>query len=257
MASPADTPNLNRAELADLSALADGTLDPARRDQVQARIDGSPELRALYERERRVVSVLHQARAADRAPAGLRARIETQRPSSAVRARRRLGYGGALAGALAVVVLAVVLLLPGGTPGSPSLSQAAALALRGPVYSAPPPDPSAPAARLHADIEEIYFPNWQQRFGWVPTGMRTDTIDGRHAVTVYYEWNKKATLAYTIVGAPALHTPAASTIVLGGTVLHTLTLDGRRVVTWERNDHTCVLSAVAVSPGVLQKLAAS
>ena len=63
-------------ELADLSALADGTLDPSRRAAVEAHIAASPELSALYEREQRVVAALHQARSTDRAPASLRARIE-------------------------------------------------------------------------------------------------------------------------------------------------------------------------------------
>src|SRR5437588_679851 len=40
---------------AELSALADGSIaDPDRRAELQRRIDASPELRALYERERRV-----------------------------------------------------------------------------------------------------------------------------------------------------------------------------------------------------------
>ena len=122
---------LSARELADLSALADGTIDPARRAEVEAHIAASPELSTLYERERRVVEMLHHAAVTDRAPAALRARIEAQRPKPAVRARRRVGYAGALAGALAAVALALVLILPGGTPGSPSVSDAAALAVTG------------------------------------------------------------------------------------------------------------------------------
>ena len=57
-----------KTELAELSALADGTLDPARRADVEAKIAASPELSALYERERRVVEALHQTRATERAP---------------------------------------------------------------------------------------------------------------------------------------------------------------------------------------------
>ena len=80
MASSAPQSKPTTTELADLSALADGTLDPARRAEVEAHISGSPELSALYERERRIVSALHQARESERAPAGLRARIEANRP---------------------------------------------------------------------------------------------------------------------------------------------------------------------------------
>ena len=80
----------SKTELAELSALADGTLDPARRVEVEARIAASPELSALYERERRVVAALHQARATERAPDQLRARIEAARPTGTTVARRRI-----------------------------------------------------------------------------------------------------------------------------------------------------------------------
>src|SRR5271167_4809366 len=134
MASSADTPKVDPA---DLSALADGTLDPARRAEVQAQISGSPELSALYARERRVVELVHEARATDRAPAALRARIEAQRPSRHALLRQRIQFGGGVAVALACAALALVLILPGGTVGAPSVSQAAALAVRGIVAPAP------------------------------------------------------------------------------------------------------------------------
>jgi anti-sigma factor RsiW len=242
-------------ELADLSKLADGSLDPARRDEVRARIESSPELRARFERERRVVGLLHESRATERAPARLRARIEAQRPGTAVRARRRLGYASGLSAALAAIVLALVLVLPGGAPGAPSLSQAAALAARGPAAPAPAPDPDAPQRQLGQNLERVYFPNWASSFGWRPVGQRTDRIDGRRAVTVYYQWHGQR-IAYTILGAPPLSQPAAHVTRLNGVELRTLTLDGRLVVTWRRAGHTCVLSGASVSPGLLQQLAA-
>ncbi len=244
-----------RQQLADLSSLADGTLDPARRAEVEAWVAGSPERRALYERERRAVEILHRARATDRAPAGLRARIEAERPTPKVRTRRRVSYGGALAAAVAAVALAVVLILPSGTPGAPSVSQAAGLALRGVSVAAPAPDPKAPATRLNTDVQEVYFPNWSSSFGYRAVGQRVDHINGRTAVTVYYQWHGKR-VAYTIVSAPALKVPAAQVTTLNGTELRTLELDGRVVVTWQRKDHTCVLSARGIPAPVMQKLAA-
>jgi len=255
MPPSSNTSDLTPAQLADLSALADGTLDAARRPEVEAWIAGSPELRALYQRERRAVEVLHRARATDRAPAALRARIEAQRPGPAVRTRRRLTFGAAFAGAIAAVALAVVLILPSGTPGAPSVSQAAALALRGPAFKAPIPDPRAPDARLKQDVQEVYFPNWASSFGWTAAGQRLDRINGRLAMTVYYERHGQW-IAYTIVQAPALKQPAASVSTLHGTTLRTLKLDGRWVVTWERKNHTCVLSGASVSPAVMRTLAA-
>src|ERR1700751_4899847 len=117
MASPTEHDKPTTTELADLSALADGTLDPARRAAVEAHIAASPELSALYARERRVVAVLHQARETERAPASLRARIEASRPAQRTLARRRIGYAAGLAGALAAIALALVLVLPSGAPG--------------------------------------------------------------------------------------------------------------------------------------------
>jgi hypothetical protein len=251
----APTDELTAQQSADISSLADGTLDSPRRAEVEAWIAGSPELRALYDRERRAVEILHRARATDRAPASLRARIESERPSQRVRARRRLSYGGAFAGAMAAIVLALVLILPSGTPGAPSVSEAAALALRGPTARAPVPDPRAPAARLKQDVQEVYFPNWSGRFGYHAVGQRIDHVGGRVAMTVYYQWRGRQ-VAYTIVSAPALKAPAARVTYLNGTELRTLRLDGRWVVTWERKDHTCVLSSTAVPPSVMHQLAA-
>jgi hypothetical protein len=246
-------PEIKGRELRDLSALADGTLPSERHDDVAARIAASPELTALYERERHVVEVLQDAGRNVRAPAALRARLEAQRPKRSVAARRRVGYGGAFAAALAAVVLALVLALPGGTPGSPSVSQAAGLAMLGPATAPPAVDPQTPG-KLETNIEDVYFPNWTHRFGWRASGQRTDKLDGRSAVTVYYDWHGRR-LAYTIVGAPALKMPAAQVTVRRGEQYRTLTLHGRLVVTWRRDNHTCVLSGNGVDAAVLQKLA--
>ncbi len=246
---------ISQEQLAELSALADGSLDPARRPKVEGAIAASPELSALYERERRAVQTLHRAREEDRAPAALRARIEAQRPAPRVRARRRAAYGGAFATVLAGVVIALALILPAGTPGAPSVSQAAALALRGPGAPAPGPDPQDPA-RLGRNVQDVYFPDWSGKVGgWRAIGQRTDKIGGHTAATVYYAWRGKQ-IAYTIVSAPALTLPTAQTTQLNGTELRTLTLSGRDVVTWRRANNTCVLSAQGVPVSVLLHLAA-
>jgi anti-sigma factor RsiW len=256
MASRADHTKPTAAELADLSALADGTLDPARRAGVEARIGASLELTALYERERRVVDALRQARATERAPAALRARIDAARPSKAARTRRRFAYAGAAAAALAAVVLALVLALPSGTPGAPSVSEAAGLAARGPAHAAPVPDPSMPAARLHQSVGDVYFPNWTSKFGWQAVGARTDKLGGRTAETVYYR-RQGETIAYTIVHSPPLAEPSsAQASNWDGTQLRMLAINGRTVVTWRRAGDTCVLSGTGVKADELQKLAA-
>jgi anti-sigma factor RsiW len=271
MGTDADTPELHPRELADLSALADGTIDSARREEVRARIAASPQLTALYARERRVVALLHVVRATERAPAGLRTRIEVlegARPARKQRAwtrtRWHLNMGGRFAGmaAAAVIVLALLLIAPGGTPGAPSVSQAAALATQHwAPNSAPAPDPSNPAARLTANVQDVYFPNWGKSEGWKAGGQRINRLNGRPAMTVYYG-NGTAWIAYTIVAAPALKAPAAtSTTYSGGVEYRTLKLGGRPVVTWENHDHqTCVLSpasGTSVLPKTLLHLAAN
>ena len=255
MPSPVDNQKPRRGQLADLSALADGTLEPGRRTAVEASIAASPELTALYEQERRAVRALHRARQTDRAPAALRARIDAQRPRASSRARRRVTYAGGLAAALAVIVLALVLVLPSGTPGAPSLGQAAALAGLGPAAPAPAPDSKTPSLKLERNVGNLYFPNWAKRFGWRAVGQRVDRINGRLAVTVYYKW-RRAIVAYTIVAAPALDQPSARVTRVNGTDLRTLRLGGRLVVTWHRAGHTCVLSGVSVPARDLQHLAA-
>jgi anti-sigma factor RsiW len=252
--SRADHSPPTAGDLADLSALADGTLDPARQSSVEAHIAASPQLSALYERERRVVAALHQASASERAPADLRARIEAARPKRATATRRRFAYGGAVAGALAAAALALALILPSGTPGAPSVSDAAALAARGATQGAPAPDPARPGT-IRQNVGEVYFPNWSKAPGWRAVGARTDTLGGHKAVTVYYQ-GRNARVAYTIVARPPLKVPPSQRTVLNGTKLWTYTADGRLVVAWREEGNTCVLSAKGVSPAELQRLAA-
>jgi hypothetical protein len=240
------------SQLAELSALADGSLDPSRRKEVEDRIAGSVHLRTLYERERAAVEVLQRA-ATEAAPARLRMRIEAQRASRATPRRLTPAYAVA-AGALACAVAAAVLLLPGGTPGSPSVSQAAQLALRGPSGPAPAADPSDPGMKLSQRLQGLYFPNWSATLGWRPTGVRTDQLGGHRAVTVYYERHGMS-VAYTIVGSPALAPPSTPVTHIGRFVLQRLSVGGRAVVTWRRAGHTCVISASGVPMPVLERLA--
>lgn len=238
-------------QLAELSALADGSLDPSRRQAVEDQIAGSLHLRTLYERERVAVEALQRA-AIEPAPARLRMRLKAQRANQPSRWRWKPAYA-VMAGALACAVVALALALPGGTPGSPSVSQAAQLASRGPSGPAPVTDPSDPR-ELTQRLQGLYFPNWSDTLGWRPVGVRSDRLGGRQAVTVYYQ-REGMRAAYTIVAAPALAQPSSSMTHLDGLVLQTLNLRGRTVVTWRRAGHTCVISASGVPTRVLERLA--
>lgn len=245
---------LGRRELVDLARLADGSLAPAQRAEVEARIAATPGGPELLAGERRAVDVVRTAAGAVRAPAQLRERIAAEgararRPA----ARRRVALGGSLAVGLAILVLALVLVLPGGSPGGPSVSQAAALGARGPTAPAPPARPGH-AALLARDVDEIYFPTWRG-LGWQATGERVDRLDGRLLDTVYYRsggW----TIAYTIVAGPALAQPARPWLtVQAGTELRRLGRSGRSIVTWRRDGHTCILSGTRASERALLGLA--
>src|SRR5204862_3426 len=99
------TSSLTNRQMADLSALADGTLPPDRRTAVEAWVAASPELQQLLDRQRRSVAAT-QAAATEPAPARLRAAVQAQ---VAARRRRRvrrvvprLALAGAAAGAAGV-----------------------------------------------------------------------------------------------------------------------------------------------------------
>jgi hypothetical protein len=143
--------------------------------------------------------------------------------------------------------------LPLGAAGSPTVSQAAMLALHGPTEPAPPPDPADPTA-LSLRVQGMYFPDWAQGLGWRAVGERYDRLAGRPALTVFYE-SSGAIVGYTIVGAPALAAPSGPSSRRAGFVLRTFSLGGRSVVTWRRDDHTCVLSSRTASVSLLRDLA--
>jgi hypothetical protein len=222
-----------------------------------------PEQDSDHTREDEIVAVLSAARERDRAPASLRTRIEhertrsqhSRRPQSPPRRLgRRLAGAGALAVVLALLAVSLDLLLPSHGPGVTSISQAAALAIRGP--SGPPPaiTRQGQGTRLGASVDEVYFPDWRKTLGWRAVGQRADELGGRRAVTVYYGRGGDL-VAYTIVSTPPLPEPQSHQIQAGGLTVRALTLSGRTVVTWRRAGITCVLSAAGVNARVLASLA--
>jgi hypothetical protein len=235
--------------MADLAAAADGTLPPARQQELEAMAERDPELAAALDEQRRALTLIRGAAEDVRAPLALRERLESDRARLARPRARRRWFSVATAGALAAAVLLAVVLA---SPGGPTLDEAAAFG----AQPATAPAPAAEGKLLAAEQDGVVFPEWGEKFGWEATGTHAGEIDGREATTVYYEKEGK-TLAYTIVGGDALDTPDdAPTITVEGTPVELFrTDDGRPAATWEREGHTCILAGEGVPNEKLAELA--
>ena len=238
--------HLSDAECAELAAFADGSLPAGRRAQVADRVARSPELAALVGEQR---AALDAVRGVDVvAPAGLHARLRTEPSRQAPRSRPVL-----LTGAVALAVLLVVLLVPGGA-GEPTVLEVAGLADRGPSAPAPARDPVDPTL-LAASVAGVPFPAYGPKLGWHASGARADELHGRDTRTVFYAHGRRR-VAYSIVSADALAWPAgARRTVLDGIALRYLRRHGQTIVTWLRAGHTCVLTATDVPRAELLELA--
>ena len=238
----------------ELAALADERLPADRAAQVEREAAASPDLAADLAEQRRAVEILRTAAAdAGGAPASLREGLDRARRPARRPALGRRGALGIAAVAAALVALMVLTLLPTGG-GGPTVAQAAAVSARPAAEGPPPQDPAQPAL-LDAAVEGTAFPDWDAEFGWTASGQRGDDLDGRDTRTVLYDKEGKQ-VGYTIVPGEALDPPEdAREVTSGGIDLLLFTQDGRRVVTWERDAKTCVLSGEGVDDETLVKLA--
>jgi hypothetical protein len=204
----------------------------------------------LAERGRALIAA---AVAQTMAPLALRERIEADRARAAKRgAGARSGSRGRLAwllpagGLVAAATVALVLVLGG--PSAPSVLATASLATRGPLLPAPEEDGSN-ATVLKVSIDGVPFPYWGDSFQWEAVGARDDKIEDRSAKTIFYENPKGARAAYTILGGDTIDAPSsASKQTRHGIQLSIIQDKGRRIVTWTRSGHTCVLSAPLAVP---------
>jgi hypothetical protein len=202
----------------------------------------------LAERGRALIAA---AVAETTAPLALRERIEADRARAHTGGgkRRSRGLWGKLVpagGLVAAAVVALVLVLGGSS--APSVLATASLATRGPVLPAPAEDESNGAV-LKASMQGVPFPYWGGSFRWEAVGAREDKIEDRSAKTVYYDNPKGVRAAYTILGGDKIDAPSgAYEKDMNGVKLFITTDKGRRIVTWTRDGHTCVLSAPASVP---------
>jgi anti-sigma factor RsiW len=100
-------------EIADLAALADGSLGPERRAALEARVEASAELADQLAEQQRAIALTRNAAAAVEAPAGLRARVEAQRRVRPVWAPGRLVPIAAAAAAVLAVVIGLTVMRSG------------------------------------------------------------------------------------------------------------------------------------------------
>jgi hypothetical protein len=102
----------------ELAALADGSLAPERRAELEAEIEASPILADRLAEQERAVTLLQGAGDEVEAPAGLRARVDAQRSRRNVRTPRRLAFSGVAVATVAAAALAVVLVVGSGSQGT-------------------------------------------------------------------------------------------------------------------------------------------
>lgn len=93
-------------ETAELAALADGSLEPARQAVLEARLAASPALAERLAEQQQAVAFARKAADEVEAPPALRAAVEAQRRERARQAPRRLVL--ATTGAIAVAAAAIV-----------------------------------------------------------------------------------------------------------------------------------------------------
>jgi anti-sigma factor RsiW len=274
--SESHQPNLSAKDEADLVAMADGRLEPARRATLEARLAAEPELAGALDRQRAALSAITAATERVAAPPALRARIEAMaaeaaagdrtlehdgapspprtrtRPSLRERLRALIPSGPLLpvAGLAAAAAIALVVVVAGG--GNVTVNDMLAAATRPPTATVQL-DPNN-AKLLDVSVGEVPFPNFEGKFPVPATGRREDTIDDRDNTTVFYERDGRA-IAYTIVAGEALPWPDGEKKTVNDVEFRTFEDDGRTVVTWRRGNKTCVMSAEGVPEAQLLELA--
>jgi hypothetical protein len=193
-----------------------------------------------------------------RAPESLHASVQSL---IATRTRRRgRSFGAApraalAGGAIAAVVLALVLSLGGGARSNPSVRQTAALTTL-PATAGAPPKSHTGRAELTAAVDGVAFPYWEDALGWRATGTRTDRVGGRPVTTVFYADHAGAQVGYAIVGGlPAPNVAGGTTASVRGIRYRLLSENGAAVVTWLRDGRLCVISGRGVDASTLLHLA--
>jgi len=167
---------------------------------------------------------------------------------------RRLRLGGALAGAVAVVLVVLGLFASSiltDDGAAPNVRAVAPVALRAPT--APAPAALAGGELLAARAGPIAFPTWT-RAGWRAVGARSDTIRGHAVKTVFYADGAGRRIGYAIADVQ-LPVAGGELVIRRGARLRVLSRGATAVVTWRRAGRTCILAGRGVPVGRLLTLA--
>lgn len=249
-----EVPTISDSDLADIAALADGSLPGERVDEVRARVAASAELTAELQRQRRATTLVAAAQRRTRAPAELRARVGAERMRRRpFIAGRRIGLatGGIAVAAVALVI--ALLVIPSGVTGERLLAEAAATHAK-PVEG-PAPQPLTPTL-LDKEAFGVAFPDWRSEFQWEAVGVRADRVQGRDVITVS-DRKDDATVGYSVISGDPVDVPeSVRTVDRDGVPVHLFRDGDRTIAVFERGGRTCVMSAVGVPDETLVKLAA-
>jgi hypothetical protein len=157
---------------------------------------------------------------------------------------------GLIAGVTITVVALVAAFAFGASRGDDAgrvASAVVALHERGPTGPAP--------ATLPDDGVVPGFSDFAARAGWAPTGGRSDRVEGRSTVTVFWERAGRR-IAHTVVsGDPVDAPPGARRTGRRGVLLQSFSRDGRTAVMWTEGDRTALISAIGISRAALYALA--
>ena len=216
-----------------------------------------PELRRQVAAQRSVANQLKTGGPAppDRLINSVEAKVRETYGPGAKRSRRPWLPAVALAGVAAVCAVIVIVIAVGvGGSSGPSIPAAAKLAFA----PSTGPAPAAKSAKLlDVSYGGVTYPNYQ-KFSVPPSGVRTDTIGGRPALTVFYRLPNGTPLSYTVFAGKPVPLPSnAKSVVFDGAPLKVFrTPSGLSVVTLVRHGRTCVLAA-KTPPNVVLGLAAA
>ncbi len=239
---------------AELARLADGSLPEPRATELRAQVSQSAELSgALAEQE----SAIALVRGADPpAPDSLRRWVDDQTRAAAAapsrrRSHRRITFALPAVALVAAAVIAVIMIAS--TSGAPTLEQTSRLALAGAV-AGPPPVASGDPVVLKIGNAGIRFPSYQAT-DWRPIGARVDRVVGRTIVTVFYKTPGGNRVGYAIVSGSPIHVKGGVPKWVEGVKFTFVSYGATRLVTWERQGHTCVIAGRGVNDQTLLHLA--